>query len=178
MKSKKDDLFDVTLSRYKHIYLDFLQKRSLSYLAAIDEPILDHTGRYYILTPPQVGVLYSIKKDRFISKFDNAFLDKIGMFTDRTSLIFRDVKYENNSDKPNKLNLLRVIIFGTSPEERDLIDSFMGENLERYSKYVRMTSNQRINSHELLIDINLFKEIAKKPDKIKYKDIALVFDKI
>ena len=86
MTDKVDDLFNITISRFQHIYRDFLYKKSFSYLADIEVPSCDTT---LILTPPQVGILYSIKKSVFIDSFDNSFLNKMGMFKDRISFIFK-----------------------------------------------------------------------------------------
>jgi hypothetical protein len=79
------------------------------------------------------------------------------------------------SDK-HTFYLVRIVITETSPEERDDINKFMADNLEKYNKFTRQTTNyEKSINDEKIIDIDHMDMVSSLPNKIKYKDLVLIF---
>jgi hypothetical protein len=177
--STQTSVFKNLILRYISFNDNFLYKKSLYYLTAQDLDISSPPvgAGYCILTLSQLGVLYNIDKDIFTkNRFDNQLLTFFSRFRDRLSFVFNSRTNHYEMFSKNTLNLIRIVITETSPEERSEIDSFMAQNTEIYSKYVRQTTNYDKNiDYEKIIDIRHMDMICKLPDKIKYKDLVVIF---
>jgi hypothetical protein len=120
-----------------------------------------------------LGVLFDLNNAIFVkNRFDHNLLNFFSKFRNRLLFVFMPRFYQ----KEEKYYLVRIVITETSPDERDEINKFMADNLEKYNKFTRQTTNyeKRIDD-EKIIDINHMDMVSSLPDKIKYKDLVLTF---
>jgi hypothetical protein len=167
-------LFDKTKNDYLSFNKNFLYKKTLYYLTAQDLNEDEETASKHIFTVSQLGTLLHLDKGFFVKKgrFDHGLLNFFSKFRNRLSFVFI-TRYHREDEKSY---LVRVVITETSPEERDDINEFMANNLEKYNKFTRQTTNydKRIDD-EKIIDIDHVDMISTLPDRIKYKDLVLTF---
>ncbi len=171
----KTIIFNSLLNRFIWINKDFLYTRTASYLTGFDDQP-DSKNAKIMLPLTQTGVLHAFDKDRFVvGKFDEALLNMLSRFRKRCLFVF-EIGITTRIDHP-VYDLKRIVITSTSPEERSEIDYFIGNNLDKYKRFhsIESESVRAIPGNELLIDIDLFREISKKPidEKVKIKDIVL-----
>jgi hypothetical protein len=167
------NVFDEIKEKYLSFNRNFLYKKSLYYLTAQDLSGDQPTEAKYVFTVSQLGVLFDLNNAIFVkNRFDHNLLNFFSKFRNRLLFVFIPRFYQ----KEEKYYLVRIVITETSPDERDEINKFMADNLEKYNKFTRQTTNyeKRIDD-EKIIDINHMDMVSSLPDKIKYKDLVLTF---
>ena len=168
--------FDKMRNDYCSFNNNFLYKKSLYYLIAQDLNTGDQPStEKHIFTVSQLGILLNLNKNEFAkNRFDNELLNFFSRFRNRLSFVFIP-RYQGKYDK-HTFYLVRIVITETSPEERDDINKFMADNLEKYNKFTRQTTNyEKSINDEKIIDIDHMDMVSMRPDKIKYKDLVLTF---
>jgi hypothetical protein len=167
------NVFDEIKDKYLSFNRNFLYKKSLYYLTAQDLSGDQPMEAKYVFTVSQLGVLFDLNNAIFVkNRFDHNLLNFFSKFRNRLLFVFIPRFYQ----KEEKYYLVRIVITETSPDERDEINKFMADNLEKYNKFTRQTTNyeKRIDD-EKIIDINHMDMVSSLPDKIKYKDLVLTF---
>jgi hypothetical protein len=167
------NVFDEIKEKYLSFNRNFLYKKSLYYLTAQDLSGDQPREAKYVFTVSQLGVLFDLNNTIFVkNRFDHNLLNFFSKFRNRLLFVFIPRFYQ----KEEKYYLVRIVITETSPDERDEINKFMADNLEKYNKFTRQTTNyeKRIDD-EKIIDINHMDMVSSLPDKIKYKDLVLTF---
>jgi hypothetical protein len=167
------NVFDEIKDKYLSFNRNFLYKKSLYYLTAQDLSGDQRMEAKYVFTVSQLGVLFDLNNAIFVkNRFDHNLLNFFSKFRNRLLFVFIPRFYQ----KEEKYYLVRIVITETSPDERDEINKFMADNLEKYNKFTRQTTNyeKRIDD-EKIIDINHMDMVSSLPDKIKYKDLVLTF---
>jgi hypothetical protein len=167
------NVFDEIKDKYLSFNRNFLYKKSLYYLTAQDLSGDQPMEAKYVFTVSQLGVLFDLNNAIFVkNRFDHNLLNFFSKFRNRLLFVFIPRFYQEEE----KYYLVRIVITETSPDERDEINKFMADNLEKYNKFTRQTTNyeKRIDD-EKIIDINHMDMVSSLPDKIKYKDLVLTF---
>lgn len=175
IKPEVPNVFDKIKEGYLSFNRSFLFKKSLYYLTAQDlnQGLVVNQPEKYLFTLPQLGVLFNLNKGIFAKhRFDHDLLSFFSKFRNRLLFVIIPRYYQ----KDEKYYLIRVVITETSPEERENINKFMADNLNKYNKFTRQTTNyEKHIDDEKIIDINHMDMVSSLPDKIKYKDLVLTF---
>jgi hypothetical protein len=168
--------FDTMWMYYCNFNGKFLYEKTLYYLTAqdLDTDQNNPLPATNTFTLSQVGLLYSLDKKKFVKgRFDEKLLKFFARYRNRLTFVFM-LRYYLDQEK---IYLVRIHVTDASEEERHEINKFIADNLEKYPKFTRQTSEFFPNSSlEKIIDLNHINKIYSIPNYKKiYKDVTLTF---